>query len=271
MSWGGGGSRWGRPAAGPWQRPPQGAGWGWPPPPPPQDPPPGWRSPPPAPSGYPFPYGRLPAQGAPWLAPRMHHHRFGGCFGSLLGLVVLVGLIGGAVGVPHVGRCTFCGPAQARNAASLDTYSNPARGYAFDHPAQWDQTSSDADGVEYSTDNGVYAVRAGAQQPDSAALDAEAAALPSSRFANLRVVNELSGAEIGFVPGRGRVYEATYLPAQGNGADVRIVLLAATQGNTTVRVRAISLWSSEVKYAPLGVVDGRAFDLALNTFRWPSR
>ena len=61
---------------------------------------------------------------------------------------------------------------------------------------------------------------------------------------------------------------ATYLPAQGSGSEVRIVLVAATRGPTTVLVRAVSLWSGDVKYAPLGVVDGRAFDVALNTFRW---
>ncbi|MFN2452224.1 MAG: hypothetical protein ABR541_07725 [Candidatus Dormibacteria bacterium] len=197
----------------------------------------------------------------------MHHRRFGGCFGTLLTLVVLLGLLGGAIGIPHVGRCIFCGPPQGASTA-LDTYSNADRGFAFDHSAQWSATTSNADGVEYSTDNGIFAVRAGPAQGTGAALDAEAAALPSASFADVRPLNDLSGAEIGYVAGRGRVYAATYLPAQGSGSEVRIVLVAATQGPTTVLVRAVSLWSGDVKYAPLGVVDGRAFDVALNTFRW---
>jgi hypothetical protein len=194
---------------------------------------------------------------------------------AILALVVVTAIVT-AVAVlsrPTSQPCgTACGP-PVSTAPAAAIYTNAAHGFSIAYPPSQLQVAVDQqDVVEFHSGGGPieFAVVSAASLDD--AVSQAVQALPSSSFQDLQEVGPVRGAEIGFVPGTGTVWSATYVGGGGRGSlPVRVAVIAAQSGGLMVVATMFSAYDSGTAHAPYGLSDDAIFDYPVSNFHFPGQ
>ncbi len=133
-------------------------------------------------------------------------------------------------------------------------------------------TDQNADGAAWTLSNGAQDVFRGARgTTDTAAIQAAVAGLNTSTFRDLQPMGAVRGAEIGLVLGNGLVYYGDYFPPGGGQAmKVGVIAMAATRGNLTISVLAVSQLTSDTQEAPYELRDGAILDFPITLAHFPA-
>lgn len=192
-------------------------------------------------------------------------------FAIVIGISVLVSAIASIVN-PTSQPCGFgCGP-RLQSPAATATYTNSAHGFSIDYPPNVLSVASDqADQVEFHSGGGPILFRVvGTSSLDNAVSQARQG-LPSSSFQDVVEVGPVRGAEIGYVPGRGTVWSATYVsPDDGTSGPMRVAIIAARARGLTVVAVMFSDYDSDTAHAPYGLSGDAIFDYPVSSFHFPS-
>jgi hypothetical protein len=106
--------------------------------------------------------------------------------------------------------CTAnCGPKIVTPLAAPSTYQSAAFKFEVDYDSAWKVQSQDANGVSFSTINGLLSVVGSKSGPSlSQLIDSTVSALPSSTWQSVSSVSDLKGAHIGDQNGLGELYSS---------------------------------------------------------------
>jgi hypothetical protein len=217
------------------------------------------------------PYATVPQGGVP---RKLGDHRVRlFAIGAILALVVVISAVATLVH-PGPQPCgLYCGPQSQPPLAAASTYTNSAHGFSIDYPADRLSVSADKpDSVEFHSDGGpieFQVVRAASLED---AVSQAQQQLDSSVFQDMQEVGPVRGAELGYVPGRGTVWSATYQPPDGgDSGPVRIAIIAAQSGGLTVVATMFSDYDSGTDHAPYGLSGDATFDYPISGFHFPGR
>jgi len=216
------------------------------------------------------PYGAVPHAHVPRrLADRRVRILAAGAVAAVTAAVSLVAVLVR----PTTQACGFyCGPHVEAPLRAAATYVNSAHGFSIDYSPDDLQVSTDQpDLVEFQAVNGGPI---GFRVVQAASLDAAVTQamrrLPSSSFQDLQEVGPVRGAEIGYVPGKGTVWSATYYPSDGGGSSpVRIAVIAAQSNGLMVVSTMVSAYDAGNDHAPYGLSDDNVFDYPVSNFHFP--
>lgn len=205
------------------------------------------------------PHGRLGRRRLPIIAV------------AVAAFVVAVTAIGFAVRPGSTRQCGFfCGPVVGGRLSDQSTYTNARYGFAFDHDPRWTETDRSDASVSFSGDQGPFEVRVVDGRNPQSIIDDSIGQLPGAQFQGVTKVADVRGAQIGFVPGVGAVYDANYFPSDGaEGQVVRIAVVTA--GRSGLTVVADMFCAFDNRSPPYGLAAGSSFDYPLTTFRWPGQ
>ena len=191
--------------------------------------------------------------------------------------VAVIGAVAGGIWViaalvhPTPPNCGFyCGPHVEPPLAAASTYVNKAHGFSIDYPSDRLSVAEDKDDrVEFHSKLGPIQFKVVSGSLD-AAVNAAFAQLPSTTFQDAEEIGPIRGAEIGYVPGRGKAWSATYeAPGGGGSGPVRIAVIAAQVGGMTVVATMFSDYDSHTAHAPYGLAGDALFDYPISNFHWP--
>jgi hypothetical protein len=165
----------------------------------------------------------------------------------------------------------YCGPQSEAPLPAPATYTNQAHGFSIDYlPSQLKVASQDSDVVEFHSDAGPIAFKVVSAASLDAAVSSALADLSTAVFQERQEVGPVRGAEIGYVPGKGTVWAATYAPSGGGGrSPVRIAIIAAQSKGMTVVATMFSDYDSATAHAPYGLSGDSIFDYPVSNFHFP--
>jgi hypothetical protein len=217
-----------------------------------------------------MPYAAVPPSRVP---RRLHAHRV-----RALAIVVMLAIAAIVSGVAALVRPTsnpcgyFCGPQVEPPLAAASTYTNRAHGFSIDYPAGKLRVVDDQDdSVEFHTAAGPIQFKVVSAASLDDAVSAAMQDLASASFQDVQAIGPVRGAEIGYVPGTGRVWSATYVPSGGGGSGpVRIAVIAAQSKGLTVVATMFSDYDSDTAHAPYGLSGDSIFDYPVSNFHFPS-
>ena len=217
------------------------------------------------------PYGAVPHSRVP--------RRLGDRRVRLLAIVavVVIAAVVSAVAVlvrPTTQPCGLvCGPQVAAPTNAAATYTNAAHGFSIEYPPGALQVAIDqSDLVEFQSSGGPIEFQVVSAASLDDAVSQAMQALPSSSFQDLQEVGPVRGAEIGYVPGRGTVWSATYAGAGSSGSvPVRVAIIAAQAKGLMVVATMFSDYDSDTAHAPYGLSADAIFDYPLSNFHFPGQ
>lgn len=223
------------------------------------------------PQWSPSPYAAVPHAHVP---RRLGDHRVRlYAIGAIVALVVVISAVA-TLAHPGPQPCgLYCGPQTQPPLAAASTYTNSAHGFSIDYPAEKLTVSTSQDDlVEFHSDGGPIDFRVvKAASLDDAVSQAQKQ-LDSSVFQDMQVVGQVRGAELGYVPGKGTVWSATYQPADGGGSGpIRVAIIAAQSGGLTVVATMFSDYDSATDHAPYGLSGDQTFDYPISGFHFPGQ
>jgi hypothetical protein len=178
---------------------------------------------------------------------------------------------------PMLNYCHFsCGPEVGPRLLGQTAYQNSKFGYRVEYESPpFNIAGQDASGVALEANQNNFLIFSAATGTDVAgALKKSINGLSSNEFQGLQQVSSVvPGAEIGFVPGQGEAFSATYVPpGGGQGQTVSIIVMAATQANMTLTVLAVGNQDlSSVAQLPFGLANGSFFDYEVSNTVWPGQ
>jgi hypothetical protein len=108
----------------------------------------------------------------------------------------------------------------------------------------------------------------------NAALQKAVSGLNTNEFQDLHSISTaVAGAEIGYVPGAGEAFSATFVDPGSNFSEpVSVVAMAASQANLTISVLAVgSQDMANYENLPLGFKYGPFFDFEVSNTAWPGQ
>jgi hypothetical protein len=217
-------------------------------------------------------HGRWTAVPPSGVRPKLggHHVRLV-AVAVIAGLAGIIGVIG-AVVHPTPPDCGFyCGPHVEAPLAAASTYVNKAHGFSIDYPAASLSVATDqSDVVEFHSKLGPIQFKVVKASSLDAAIKDAADQLPSATFQDMEQIGPVRGAEIGYVPGKGTAWSASYAPSGGGGSSpVRIAVIAAQSHGLTLVATMFSDYDSDTAHAPYGLAGDALFDYPISNFHWP--
>jgi len=214
----------------------------------------------------PAPSVAYPAPGRPKLGPAV-------IAGGLVAVLVVAGLAVGLLALAQIGRggnhatCTAnCAPKFVTPLAEQASYRSATFNYQVNYSARWTVRSQDASGITLGTRVGQVQVAGSQGASPQQAIEAAVAALPTSTWQDVTLVDELKGAHLGDVQGAGAVYSANLVGASQTATKVRIGIVAASHNGVTVVVMLTD--PADVKGSPNGLPEGQAVDYLCTEFVW---
>lgn len=190
--------------------------------------------------------------------------------GAILAVVVIITAVATLVHPTPQPCGLYCGPQTQSPLAAASTYTNSAHGFSIDYPASKLSVAVDKpDTVEFHSDGGPIQFQVVQAASLDAAVSQAKQQLDSSTFQDMQEVGPVRGAELGYVPGRGTVWSATYQPSDGgNPGPVRIAIIAAQSGGLTVVATMFSDYDSGTDHAPYGLSGDQTFDYPVSGFHF---
>jgi hypothetical protein len=173
---------------------------------------------------------------------------------------------------PSASACGYyCGPHIEPPLRSAATYTNAAHGFSIDYtPDRLKVAVDQADMVEFHSSYGPIQFKVVNAASLDDAVNQAMRSLPSSMFQDLQSIGPVRGAELGYVPGKGTAYSATYVPPDGGGTgDVRVAIIAAQSGGMMVVATMFSDYDSDTAHVPYGLKGDTIFDYPVSNFHFP--
>ena len=177
---------------------------------------------------------------------------------------------------PTINYCHFsCGPRWGHGCSARRRTTTPNLVIGSSTSPPFDVAGQDASSVALEANQNNFLIFDAATGTDVAgALKKSINGLSSNEFQGLQQISSVvPGAEIGFVPGQGEAFSATYVPpGGGQGQTVSIIVMAATQGNMTLSVLAVGNQDlNSVAQLPFGLANGSFFDYEVSNTLWPGQ
>ena len=165
----------------------------------------------------------------------------------------------------------YCGPQVEAALPAPATYTNQAHGFSIDYlPTQLKVATQDPDVVEFHSNAGPISFKVVSAASLDDAVSTAMGDLSTATFQEMQEVGPVRGAEIGYVPGKGTVWSATYVPSGGGGkSPVRIAIIAAQSKGMTVVATMFSDYDSATAHAPYGLSGDSIFDYPVSNFHFP--
>lgn len=155
------------------------------------------------------------------------------------GAGVLAALGQGIGAAPHAACGSRCvapvpPPVAAPPLSAAHTYTSSALGYSLQYGSNLPAPQADNRSVGWGGSGSADAIQftgttTNGQSPQQMVTAEQQASFPDATF-----VYQIPGAELGYVPGYGAVYDLTETPASGAQVDERIAMTAAMHGNVGV-------------------------------------
>lgn len=219
---------------------------------------------------YQYPQAARPAYPAarPFkLAPAM-------IAGGLIVIVIVVATIVGVIAAAQLvsggkhSTCTAnCAPKVITPLPEDATYRSSEFKFQVNYTSLWTVRAQDASSVTLATKVGLVQITGTSGGQPEAAVQATVSALPSARYQDVTLVNNLKGAHLADQDGVGAVYSANLLGPSQTATKVRFAVIAATRGGVTVVVFALD--PADPKNAPNGMPEGQQIDYLCTEFVWP--
>jgi hypothetical protein len=168
-----------------------------------------------------------------------------------------------------VGTCRHASAAPPLRAHH--SYTSSAYGYTVDYP-QFAPSHQDASSVgwDLSTGTGQYSVDVIAADANGQTAQQIVGDVINNNFPDYNLVYAVPGAEVGYVPGAGAVYDNEVTPFLGTASDSRLVVLAAVKNGLAIAVvgtgDAVNDQSSP---DPSGLPISSFIDNLASGTRWP--
>jgi hypothetical protein len=152
------------------------------------------------------------------------------------------------------------------------TYTSSEYGYSVDytefHPSRQDNSSVEWD---LSSDSGQYAIQVLAAPPRGRNARQIVNSIIDNNFSDYNLVYEITGAEVGYTPGAGGVWDDEVAPFFGSASDTRLVVLVAEKKNLAIAVVATGdAGDTQSDHPnPSGLPVASFVDSITNGSRWP--
>jgi hypothetical protein len=221
--------------------------------------------------------------------PRPHPVRRWGALGTgLAASAVVLGVVGLLLTPATRAACrTLCAPppppclgfscrhvSSAPPLKSSSTYTSSAFGFSVNY-SRFSPSSEDAQSVEWdlSAGSGQYTVVVTAGRANGRGADRVVRDVVNSNFPDYSGVYSVPGAEVGYVPGSGAVYDEQVASFFGSAADTRLVVMASVRGGLTIVVvgDGDAASSSGDHPDPSGLPVSSFLDTLTNGTRWPGQ
>jgi len=194
--------------------------------------------------------------------------------GLLLAALVAAVTVVAVVQTPGFNYCRFsCGPDLGPRLLSEEAYVSTQFGYRVEYENPFQVSGQSPSGVEFNanTDN-FMSFSAVSGSNVSGAIQRAISGLDSNEFQGRHPISTaVAGAEIGYIPGSGEAFSATFVaPGSNTTQAVSVVVLAATQADLTISVLVVGT-QDLTTYAdiPLGLQYGPFFDFEVSNTIWP--
>lgn len=194
----------------------------------------------------------------------------------LLGALVSIGTALLVSQTPTTTYCHFsCGPDLGPRLVDQTAYRSSEFGYRVGYESPFKLGSQSSSGVELNADADNFMNFSAASGTDvNAALQKAVSGLNTNEFQDLHSISTaVAGAEIGYVPGAGEAFSATFVDPGSNFSEpVSVVAMAASQANLTISVLAVgSQDMANYENLPLGFKYGPFFDFEVSNTAWPGQ
>jgi hypothetical protein len=191
--------------------------------------------------------------------------------GVVLILIVVAVAVGGIAAAQFVAGnhppCTVnCSPKFVTPLAEQATFRSSAYKFQVNYASDWTVRAQEPSGITLGTKLGSVQVTGMSGGKPDPALQSTVSALPSAKWQNVTLVNNLRGAHIGDQDGVGAVYSANFLGATQTAAKVRFAVIAASRSGVTVVVFAVN--PADPKNSPSGMPEGQEFDYLCTEIIW---
>ena len=224
-----------------------------------------------------YTYPTMPASWVPAAHRKLGHVGF--IFAAVGALAVIVVAISAAAvaNKPTTSYCHFfCGPQVGSRLLGQTAYDNSKFGYRVEYESPpFSVGGQNASGVLLAANQSNFILITAESGGDVAgAIKTALSDLSSNEFQDMQEVSSVvPGAEIGFIPGSGVVYNASLVPAGGGEAQtVVIVCMAASNGNMTLTALAVAPQDlSSVSQLPFGFANATLFDFEVSNTIWPGQ
>jgi len=194
---------------------------------------------------------------------------------SLVTLVTILTVVAVSE-TPAVNYCHFaCGTRLGPRLLGEAAYVSPEFRYRVEYEYPFRLANQSSSGVEMYLDADNAMVFSAVPGSDvNGAIQRAINGLNTNVVQDLRPLTpELAGAEIGYVPGSGEAFSATFVaPGNNTTQAVSVVVMAATQANLTISVLVVGTQDlSSWQFLPLGLYLGEYFDFEISNTLWPSQ
>ncbi len=165
----------------------------------------------------------------------------------------------------------FCGRAAlAPPLVSHNTYTSSAYKFAVDYtqfpPSHQDSSSV---GWDLSSSGGQYSAQVLGGKAQGSSAQEIVKSLLDNNFPDYSLVYNVPGAEVGYTPGAGSVYEDQVTPFLGESSTSRVVILSAVKSGLGIAVVASGDASTSDPTDPSGLAISQFVDSLANGTRWP--
>jgi len=192
--------------------------------------------------------------------------------GGLIVILLVVAAVVSAIAVSQFtnqthSTCTSnCGPKFVTPLPEEASYKSSAYHYQVNYSSRWAVRSQDATGVTLGTKLGSVQVVGMNAAGNDQVLQSTIAALPSSRYQDVTLVDNLKGPHVGDQDGIGAVYSANFVGTSQTATKVRLAVIVATRGGVTIVVLAVD--PADLKNSPNGMPEGQLFDYLCTEIVW---
>jgi hypothetical protein len=227
-------------------------------------------------AAYNYSYPVVPSASVPAAQHKLGHSRFI-IFGALTLGVLVVLITAVAVSLkPTVNYCHFsCGPDVGPRLLGSTSYQSSQFGYRVEYdPTILKEANAGATGVQLNGPAGFMIFQGSAGQNVTGAMSTALGTLNTNVIQSQHSLSTvIPGAEIGFIPGSGQVYTATYVPPNGGQSQpVSIAVMAATNGQFTISVIVVGIQDTKsVEALPFGFADNSLYDYSISNTVWPGQ
>jgi hypothetical protein len=157
----------------------------------------------------------------------------------IVGMAVLAALGQQVAAVPRAAcgaRCVAPGPppVAAPPLAAAHTYTSSAFGYTVQYGSGLPAPQTTSRSVGWGGSGSPDAIIFTGEGASGQSAQQMVAATQQASFPDAAFVYQIPGAELGYVPGYGAVYDVTETPASGAQVDERVAITAALHGGVAV-------------------------------------
>lgn len=136
-------------------------------------------------------------------------------------------------------------PVAAPPLSAAHTYTSSAFGYALQYGSELPSPQTDDRSIGWGGTGSADAILFTGGPLNGQTPAQVVAAAQQDRFPDATPVYQIPGAELGYVPGSGTVFDLTATPASGAETEERIAVTAAAHGNVAVMMLSASPLSTD--------------------------